>query len=81
MRPERRKNTITMGKKTLDLKYGEAMAEIESIIASLENGEADIDSLSERVGRASELIAMCRGRLRKAEEEVKRILEEDKTEM
>lgn len=60
--------------------YGEAMAEIEEIIASLENGETDIDSLSVRVGRASELIALCRSRLRKAEEEVKRVFEENRTE-
>ena len=64
----------------MDMTYGEAMAEIEEIIASLENGEADIDSLSVRVGRASELIALCRSRLRKAEEEVKRVLEENRTE-
>ncbi len=67
-----------MGKKTSDdMKYGEAMAEIEKILASLQDENADVDTLAERVKRASELIAACRAKLRKAEEEVNAIFEKE----
>ena len=63
-----------MAKKSSDnINYGEAMAEIEKILASLQNENADVDTLAERVKRASELIAVCRTKLRKAEEDVNAI--------
>ncbi len=63
-----------MAKKTSDkMNYSEAMAEIEKILASLQSENADVDTLAERVKRASELIAACRTKLRKAEEDVNAI--------
>jgi exodeoxyribonuclease VII small subunit len=58
-----------------EIRYSEALKELEQILASIENGNADIDTLSERVGRATELIKICRARLLKVEEEVKGVLE------
>lgn len=55
------------------MNYGEAMAEIEKILASLQSENADVDTLAERVKRASELIAVCRTKLRKAEDDVNAI--------
>lgn len=55
--------------------YAEAMAEIERILARLRSEEMDVDSLAGEVKRATLLIADCKSRLRKAEEEVKKILE------
>ena len=67
-----------MAKKTSDkMNYGEAMAEIEKILASLQEENADVDTLAERVKRASELIAACRAKLRKAESEVNAIFEKE----
>lgn len=67
-----------MAKKTSDkMNYGEAMAEIERILASLQEENADVDTLAERVKRASELIAACRAKLRKAESDVNAILEKE----
>ena len=64
-----------------EISYSEAMAEVEQILASLGDGAINIDTLSERVKRASELISLCRARLRKAEEEVAALLgEEQQTE-
>ena len=54
------------------MSYAEAMAEIEQILARLRNEEMD---LAAEVKRATELIASCRARLRKAETDVNRILE------
>lgn len=55
------------------MNYSEAMAEIEKILALLQSENADVDTLAERVKRASELIAVCRTKLRKAEEDVNAI--------
>lgn len=67
-----------MAKKTSEkMNYGEAMAEIEKILASLQEENADVDTLAERVKRASELIAACRAKLRKAESDVNAIFEKE----
>ncbi len=57
------------------ISYAEALAEIEAIIAGFTDGDPDIDTLASRVKRASELIAFCKERLRKAEEEVNKAFE------
>lgn len=57
--------------------YAEAIAEIESILARFDNEEFDIDSLSDNVKRATELIKLCKEKLRKAEEDVSAILKEE----
>ena len=54
--------------------YKEAMTEIEEIVAKLENNQLDIDELSEKVKRVSELIAYCKSKLHETEEEVEKIL-------
>ena len=51
------------------------MAQSEKILARFRNEEMDVDSLAAEVKRATELIASCKARLRKAEEEVSKILE------
>ena len=53
--------------------YAEAIAEIEKILARFRS--EDVDSLAAEVKRATELIASCKARLHKAEEEVSKILE------
>ena len=58
-----------------ELTYGEATAQIEKILARLRSEEMDVDTLAAEVNRATELIASCKERLRKAEEEVNKILE------
>ncbi len=69
-----------MAQKNSDIKkmgYREAMAEIERILASLQGGEVDVDTLGQSVGRASALIAECRARLVKAEAEVAKVITEE----
>lgn len=56
------------------LNYKEAMAEIEGIVAKLEDNQLDVDELSEKVKRVSELIAFCKSKLHETEEEVEKIL-------
>lgn len=59
-----------------EISYKEAIEEIEKILRSLREEQNSIDTLSERVARATELIALCRERLRRAESEVNKIIEE-----
>lgn len=56
--------------------YKEAITEIEAILKSLREEQNNIDTLSERVARATELITFCREKLRKAEADVNKIIED-----
>lgn len=58
-----------------EITYTEAMTEIERILSHFRNEEMDVDSLAAEVRRATQLIALCKERLCKAETEVKKILE------
>ena len=56
--------------------YNEAVAKLRQIVADIERGELDVDVLSERVKEAARLIKLCKEKLFKVDEEVKKILEE-----
>ncbi len=58
------------------LTYASAIAKLEEIIREIESGEADIDTLTEKVKKASELIAFCKKRLRSTQEEVEKVLKD-----
>jgi exodeoxyribonuclease VII small subunit len=66
-----------MGK---EIKYTDAIKELETIIGEMENEEISVDILSEKVKRASELIKFCRDKLFKTEEEINEILKEVRQE-
>lgn len=61
-----------MAKETL--KYEEAMTRLENIVADMENGNLDIDSLCDKVKTAQKLIKMCRDKLTRTDEEIRKIL-------
>jgi exodeoxyribonuclease VII small subunit len=56
--------------------YSDAFAELQQIVADIEDGEITVDELSEKVKRASELIAICKKKLTSTEEDVNQILKE-----
>ena len=60
----------------MEMSYKEAMQEIDTILRALREEQNSVDALAERVARATELIAHCRAKLRKAEEDVAKVLEE-----
>ncbi|MFO7607841.1 MAG: exodeoxyribonuclease VII small subunit [Candidatus Krumholzibacteriia bacterium] len=53
------------------LSFGEAVAEVEEILAGLERDDVDIDRLGEEVRRAVELIRVCREKLERTDREVR----------
>ena len=56
------------------LSFGEAVSEVEEILANLEQDEVDIDLLGEEVKRAVELIQVCRQKLEKTDGEVRELV-------
>jgi len=58
-----------------NLSFNEAVGEVEEILAGLEDEGVDIDKLGEEVGRAVELIQVCRAKLEKTETEVRTLVE------
>lgn len=55
--------------------YSAQFAELQTLLASLEQGEVDVDALSEKVKRAADLITACQSRLRETEVQVKKVIE------
>lgn len=60
-----------------EIKYEEAVAQLEEIVDKMENDELDIDQLSDQLKRAKELVKLCKGKLTKTDEEIKKLLSED----
>lgn len=59
-----------------ELTYKSAKDELEQIVAAIESGKLDVDALTQKVKRASELIAFCKGKLTQTDEELQKILDE-----
>ena len=59
-----------------EIKYEAALAELQTIVHKMENNELDIDQMSEQLKRAQELIKLCKDKLTKTDEEIKKILAE-----
>ncbi len=60
-----------------EIRYSEAVDEIESILRQLESGEMDVDEMTDKVKRVTFLIKFCKSKLKTTEESVQKILEED----
>ena len=56
--------------------YKKAIEELEGILLFLEQGEPDIDQMTQKLKRATELIAFCREKLYKTDEELQAIFKE-----
>lgn len=63
--------------KDKNFSYAEAITEIEAILEKFDNEQFDVDSLASHVKRATDLIKICKEKLRKAEDEVAGILKEE----
>lgn len=58
-----------------DLKYEEALKQLEDIVAKMENDELDIDTLGQQLKIAQKLVKLCKDKLTKTDEDIKNILE------
>ncbi len=59
------------------MKYEKAVCELEEIVDKMERDELDIDQLSEQLKRAKVLVKLCKDKLTKTDEEIKKLLSEE----
>lgn len=59
-----------------DITYTDALNELNEISHDIDNESIPLDELAKKVKRASELITICRAKLRSTEDEVKKIIGE-----
>ena len=60
-----------------NLTYEKALAELQTIVNALENGDTSIDELAAKVERAAELIQFCQEKLRQTDEKINTLFNED----
>jgi exodeoxyribonuclease VII small subunit len=53
-----------------EMKYEEALAQLETIVRKMENNDYTIDELTEQLKTAQQLIKLCREKLTKTEAEL-----------
>lgn len=61
---------------TAELRYADALRELEQILHEIDDDEVDVDVLGARVRRAAELLRLCRERIAAARFEVEQIVGE-----
>lgn len=59
------------------IKYEAAIEELQQIVDQMEGDELDIDQLATKLKRAQQLIKLCRAKLTKTDEEIKKLLAKD----
>ena len=57
-----------------NIKYEDAVRRLEDIVTRMENNELDIDTLSEQLKTAQQLIKLCKEKLIKTDAEIKKLL-------
>lgn len=58
-----------------EVKYAKSIQKLEAIIEKIESEDIDVDELSAQVKEAVELIKVCSDKIKKAELEVKKVVE------
>ncbi|MDY6207196.1 MAG: exodeoxyribonuclease VII small subunit [Prevotella sp.] len=60
-----------------EIKYEEAIRQLEDIVRQMESGQLDIDSLSKQLATAQQLIKLCKTKLTKTDNEISKLLEKN----
>ena len=60
------------------MKYEEALRQLDEIVQKMERNEYGIDELTTQLKKAKELINLCKNQLTKTDEDIKKILDDDK---
>ena len=58
------------------MSYRQTAEQLEEIVAQIVNGELGIDELSKKVEEATELVKMCKDKLRRTDADIEKIMEE-----
>jgi exodeoxyribonuclease VII small subunit len=59
-----------------DITYKKATEELEAILRAIENDTVDVDELTQKVQRSSELIKICKQKLRSAETAINEVFQD-----
>lgn len=59
-----------------ELRFGEALAELEAIVEALESGKLELEDGMERYGRGVALLKACKAKLTDAEQKVSLLMGE-----
>ena len=59
-----------------EIKYEQALTQLEEIVEQMENDELNIDELGEQLKKAQKLVTLCKDKLPKTDEAIKKILTE-----
>ena len=62
-----------------ELKYEEALAQLETIVRKMESNEYDIDELAAQLKTAQQLITFCKDKLTKTDAELQKIMTSNST--
>lgn len=62
--------------KEKELTYEAAIERLEKLAKEMENGDLPIDQLATKLNEAQQLLLFCKDKLTKADEEVRKLLEE-----
>ncbi|MBC5992339.1 exodeoxyribonuclease VII small subunit [Pontibacter cellulosilyticus] len=69
-----------MNKNLNEMTYREATQELEEILRAIENDSVDVDELTQKVQRSSQLIKLCKEKLKKAEKAIDQVFNEENCE-
>ena len=56
--------------------FSQAMERLEKIVRQIDNNELEIDVLAEKIKEANDIISFCTEKLKKADLEVEKLLQE-----
>lgn len=62
------------------LSYREAFGELSRILQELQSEDVDVDKLTQKVQKATELIKLCREKIKDTELEIKKIIKDFESE-
>ncbi len=62
--------------KEKSITYDQAYTELHQILSDLQQSETSVEELTQKIKRASELISICKTKLRNTEKEIQKLLQE-----
>ncbi|MEZ7745994.1 exodeoxyribonuclease VII small subunit [Prevotella jejuni] len=60
-----------------DIKYEEAIRQLEKIVDKMESSELDIDSMAAQLKKAQELVKLCKDKLKRTDADIQKLLEKE----
>ena len=58
-----------------EIKYEEAVRQLEAIVEKMESGKLDIDTLADQLKETQELVKLCKQKLKRTDNEIQKLLE------